>query len=223
MNNSSSVADVVLHNGRITTLDRNNPLANAVAVKDGNFIAVGENQQILALAGAGTRIIDLQGRSTLPGLFDNHTHVVRGGLSYNMELRWDGLRSLADAMDMLSRQVAVTPAPQWVRVVGGYTEHQFVEKRLPTIAEINTIAPETPVFLLHLYDRALLNAAALRAVGYTKDTPEPPGGEITRDRNGNPTGLLLAKPNAAILYAWAKARSYHLSTKSTPPATSCAN
>jgi hypothetical protein len=88
-----------------------------------------------------------------------------------------------------------------VRVVGGCTEHQFAERRLPTIDELNAVAPDTPVFILHLYDRAVLNAAALRAVGYTKDTPEPPGGEIVRDAKGNPTGLLLAKPNANILYA----------------------
>jgi predicted amidohydrolase YtcJ len=104
-------------------------------------------------------------------------------------------------MNMLKRQVAITPAPQWVRVVGGFTEHQFTEKRLPTIEELNAVAPDTPVFLLHLYDRAILNGAALRAVGYTRETPEPPGGDITRDANGNPTGLLLAKPNANILYA----------------------
>jgi predicted amidohydrolase YtcJ len=137
----------------------------------------------------------------LPGLIDNHLHIIRGGLNFNMELRWDGVRSLADAMAMLKRQVAVTPPPQWVRVVGGFTEHQFDEKRFPTIEELNAVAPDTPVFLLHLYDRAILNGAALRVVGYTKDTPQPPGGEIVRDANGNPTGLLLAKPNAAILYA----------------------
>jgi predicted amidohydrolase YtcJ len=137
----------------------------------------------------------------LPGLCDNHTHIIRGGLNYNLELRWDGVRSLADAMRMLKHQVDITPAPQWVRVVGGFTEHQFAEKRLPTIDELNAVAPDTPVFILHLYDRALLNAAALRAVGYTKDTPQPPGGEIVRDGDGNPVGLLLAKPNASILYA----------------------
>ncbi|KAK0349027.1 hypothetical protein LTR94_034825, partial [Friedmanniomyces endolithicus] len=81
-------------------------------------------------------------------------------------------------MAMLKRQAENTPPPQWVRVVGGFTEHQFAEKRLPTIAEINAAAPDTPVFILHLYDRALLNAAALRAVGYDKTTPNPPGGEI---------------------------------------------
>lgn len=197
----NSTPDLILHNGRFTTLDRANPTADAVAIKDGRFTRVGRAEEVMALAGSRTRVIDLKGKRVLPGLIDNHLHIIRGGLNYNMELRWDGVRSLADAMSMLRRQVAITPAPQWVRVVGGFTEHQFAEKRLPTIAELNAVAPDTPVFILHLYDRALLNGAALRAVGYTKDTPAPPGGEIVRDSAGNPTGLLLAKPNAAILYA----------------------
>ncbi|MBC2860036.1 amidohydrolase [Stappia sp. 28M-7] len=193
--------DLVLYNGRVTTLDRTRPEVSAVAIRDGAFTAVGEDAAILGLAGPQTRRIDLQRRRVLPGLIDNHTHVVRGGLNFNMELRWDGVTSLADAMAMLRAQVAITPPPQWVRVVGGFTEHQFAEKRLPTLDEINAAAPDTPVFLLHLYDRALLNGAALRAVGYDRDTPNPPGGEIQRDAKGNPTGLLLAKPNAGILYS----------------------
>jgi len=193
--------DLILHRGRFTTLDRSNPVASAVAIKDGVFSAVGRDEDVMPLAIPTTRIVDLKGRRALPGLIDNHLHIIRGGLNFNMELRWDGVRTLADAMAMLKRQVAITPPPQWVRVVGGFTAHQFAEKRLPTIEELNAVAPDTPVFLLHLYDRAFLNAAALRAVGYTKDTPEPPAGEIVRDANGNPTGLLLAKPNAAILYA----------------------
>ncbi|SKC88538.1 amidohydrolase [Paraburkholderia hospita] len=201
MNQHADIPDVILHHGRFTTLDRSNPVASAVAIRQGVFTAVGGDAEVMPLAGDSTRVIDMQGRSVLPGLIDNHLHIIRGGLNFNMELRWDGVRSLADAMNMLKHQVAITPAPQWVRVVGGFTEHQFAEKRLPTIDEINAIAPDTPVFLLHLYDRAILNAAALRVVGYTKETPEPPGGEIVRDSDGNPTGLLLAKPNAAILYA----------------------
>ena len=201
MTSERNTPDLILYRGLFTTLDRSNPTATAVAIKDGKFTAVGQSEDILPLAGAETRTIDLRGRRALPGLIDNHLHIIRGGLNYNMELRWDGIRSLADAMAMLKQQVAVTPPPQWVRVVGGFTEHQFVEKRLPTIEELNAVAPETPVFLLHLYDRAFLNAAALRVVGYTKDTPEPPGGEIVRDKYGNPPGLLLAKPNSAILYA----------------------
>ena len=193
--------DLILHRGRFTTLDRSNPVASAVAIEDGVFSAVGRDEDIMPLAIPTTRIIDLKGRRALPGLIDNHLHIIRGGLNFNMELRWDGVRTLADAMAILKRQVAITPPPQWVRVVGGFTAHQFAEKRLPTIEELNAVAPDTPVFLLHLYDRAFLNAAALRAVGYTKNTPESPAGEIVRDANGNPTGLLLAKPNAAILYA----------------------
>jgi predicted amidohydrolase YtcJ len=201
MTTASGAPDLILHTGLFTTLDRSNPTASAVAIKNGVFSAVGRTEEIMPLADRSTRTVDLQGQRVLPGLIDNHLHIIRGGLNYNMELRWDGIRSLADAMAMLKRQVAVTPPPQWVRVVGGFTAHQFAEKRLPTIEELNAAAPDTPVFLLHLYDRAFLNAAALRAVGYTKDTPEPPAGEIVRDSKGNPTGLLLAKPNAAILYA----------------------
>jgi predicted amidohydrolase YtcJ len=193
--------DLILKNGLFTTLDRGNPNATAAAIEKGVFTSVGRDHEVMQLAGPSTQIIDLKGHRVLPGLIDNHLHIIRGGLNFNMELRWDGVTSLADAMAMLKRQVAITPPPQWVRVVGGFTEHQFAEKRLPTIEELNAVAPDTPVFLLHLYDRAILNGAALRAVGYTKDTPAPPAGEIVRDANGNPTGLLLAKPNAAILYA----------------------
>jgi hypothetical protein len=194
-------ADLILHHGLFTTLARSQPAATAVAIQDGRFLAVGGDEEVMALAGPRTQLVDLKGRRVLPGLIDNHLHIIRGGLNFNMELRWDGVRSLADAMNMLKRQVAVTPPPQWVRVVGGFSEHQFAEKRLPTIAELNAVAPETPVFLLHLYDRAILNAAALRVIGYTKETPNPPGGEIVRGPDGTPTGLLLAKPNAGILYA----------------------
>ncbi len=201
MASQSAFADTVLVNGRFTTLDRANPAPEAVAITGNRFSAVGERAAIMALAGPDTCVIDCGGRRVIPGLADNHIHIIRGGLNFNMELRWDGLTSLADAMAMLRAQVARTPAPQWVRVVGGFSEHQFAEKRLPTLDEINAAAPDTPVFILHLYDRALMNAAALRAVGYTKDTANPPGGEIQRDASGNPTGLLIASPNAGILYS----------------------
>jgi predicted amidohydrolase YtcJ len=194
-------ADYVLFNGRFSTLDRNNTSTEAVSIADGRFFSVGSARDVEATAGATTKRIDLQGRRVIPGLIDSHMHIIRGGLNYNLELRWDGVRSLSTALKMLKAQVDRTPAPQWVRVIGGFTEHQFAERRLPTIDELNAIAPDTPVFILHLYDRALLNGAALRAVGYNKATPNPPGGEIVRDRKGNPTGLLLAQPNAAILYA----------------------
>src|SRR3954471_2048413 len=194
-------ADLIVHNGKIATLAPANTEARAAAVRGGRFTAVGEDAEVLKLRGPNTRVVDLAGRRAIPGLNDSHLHLIRGGLSYNLELRWDGVPSLADALRMLKEQAARTPPPQWVRVVGGWTEFQFAEGRMPTLAEINDVSPDTPVFVLHLYDRAVLNAAALRAVGYTKDTPDPPVAEIQRDKQGNPTGVLIARPNAMILYA----------------------
>jgi len=201
MSTSHATADLIVTNGRIATLDDRGSIVSAVAVKQGRVLAAGSDRDVEPHRGSHTRAIDLQGHSVIPGLNDSHIHPIRGGLSFNMELRWDGVPSLADALRMLGDQARRTPPPQWVRVVGGWTEFQFAERRMPTLEELNAAAPDTPVFVLHLYDRALLNGAALRAVGYTKDTPDPPGGFIERDRNGNPTGLLVAKPNAMILYS----------------------
>jgi len=192
--------EVILHNGKITTLEEGKPEVSAVAVSGGRVTASG-GEELLSTADDNTRKIDLSGRRVIPGLNDSHLHVIRGGLNYNMELRWDGVPSLADALRMLKEQARVTPPPQWVRVIGGWSEFQFAERRMPTLEQINEVAPDTPVFVLHLYDRAILNAAALRALGYNRETPDPPAGEIQRDRAGNPTGLLIAKPNAMILYA----------------------
>lgn len=197
----SQYADIILINGRITTLTPKIPAASALAIRNGRFLAVGDERQVNEYAAASTQTVDLKGRTVIPGLNDSHIHIIRGGLNYNMELRWDGVPSLAIALKMLKEQAIRTPSPQWVRVVGGWSEFQFSEKRMPTLAEINAAAPDTPVFILHLYARALLNRAALRVLGYDRETPDPPGGVIERDRKGNPTGLLLAKPNALILYA----------------------
>ncbi|KPG82081.1 MULTISPECIES: amidohydrolase [Pseudomonas] len=194
-------ADLILFNGQFHTVDREKPLASAVAIKDGRFVAVGNDAAAMALKGSATQVVDMKGRCVIPGLNDSHLHLIRGGLNYNLELRWEGVPSLADALRMLKDQADRTPTPQWVRVVGGWNEFQFAEKRMPTLEEINQAAPDTPVFILHLYDRALLNRAALRVAGYTRDTPNPPGGEIVRDSNGNPTGMLVARPNAMILYS----------------------
>ncbi|WP_374034160.1 amidohydrolase [Bdellovibrio bacteriovorus] len=194
-------ASLVFINGKISTMNPTQQDATAVAVLGDKILSVGSDKDVMKNAAADAKVVDLQGRRLIPGLIDSHIHVIRGGLNYNMELRWDGVDSLAVALRMLKEQAQRTPAPQWVRVVGGFTEFQFREKRLPTIQEINEASPDTPVFILHLYDRALLNAAAVRVCGFTKDSPNPPGGEIQRDANGNPTGILIAKPNALILYS----------------------
>src|SRR6516164_11379223 len=164
--------DLIVHNAKIAT-NSIPSFVQAIAVADGKIVESGTNQDILRQRGPETRVIDAGGRTVIPGLNDSHMHPIRGGLNYNMELRWDGVPSLADALRMLKEQTARTPAPQWVRVVGGWTEFQFAERRMPTLEEINAVSPDVPVFVLHLYDRAILNQAALRAVGYTRDTPDP--------------------------------------------------
>ena len=193
-------ADVILSNGKIATQDDRRSVVEAAAIRDGKFLATGSDREVMRFRGERTKLIDLNKHTVIPGLNDSHLHLIRGGLNYNLELRWDGVPSLADGLRILREQAQRTPPGQWVRVVGGWTEFQFAERRMPTLDELNRAAPDTPVFVLHLYDRALLNRAALRAVGYTKDSPNPPGAEIVRDAGGNPTGILIARPNALILY-----------------------
>lgn len=197
----AATPELIVHNGKITTFDPIMPEAEAMAIADGRIIATGSTSDIMKLATGDTQCIDVAGRRVIPGLNDSHTHLIRGGLNYNMELRWENIPSLADALRMLKDQADRTPAPQWVRVVGGWSEFQFAERRMPTLDEINQAAPETPVFILHLYGRALLNRAAIKVLGIDKDTPNPPGGVIERDGQGNATGMLIAKPSALILYS----------------------
>ncbi len=167
-------AQLIFLNGRFHTVDPSQPTASAVAIDGGRFVAVGDAEAVLRLRDERTQVIDLHGQTVIPGLNDSHLHLIRGGLNYNLELRWEGVPSLADALRLLQQQARVTPAPQWVRVVGGWSEFQFAERRMPTLDEINAAAPDTPVFILHLYDRALLNRAALRVVGYDKKHAQSP-------------------------------------------------
>ena len=203
---------LIFRNGKITTLDPDTPEATAIAIVDGKVAAIGTDADVMRLHGEDVeKVIDLQGRRVIPGLNDSHTHVIRGGLNYNMELRWENVPSVSDALAMLRKQAANTPAPQWVRVVGGWSEFQFAERRMPTLDEINEASPDTPVFVLHLYAAALLNGAALKAIGFTKDTPNPPGGEIQREarrtkaaacrrhRDDQPVARVAAAPDLGLV------------------------
>jgi hypothetical protein len=193
--------DLILHNGKITTLNKKQPEVSALRINGGRIISVGTDEEVISRAPADVKRIDLHNRRVIPGLNDSHLHVIRAGLFYNLELRWDGVPTLSQALKQLKDQADRTPPPQWVRVVGGWNEFQFAEGRMPTLDEINKAAPDTPVFVLHLYDCALLNLAALRALGMDESTPNPPGGIIARDASGKPTGLFIAEPNALILYS----------------------
>ncbi|RYJ38247.1 Amidohydrolase 3 [Flavobacterium anhuiense] len=194
-------ATLIVHNAIIHTLDNKNTVVEAMAVADGKILKTGKSREILKLKDKKTTIIDAKGRTIIPGIFDSHMHIIRGGRFYNTELRWDGVRSLKRALAMLKEQAQRTPKGQWVRVVGGWNAYQFEEKRLPTLAEINDATGEVPTFILHLYGHAYLNKAGLEALKIDSNTPNPNAGLIEKDPNGNPTGLLVAEPNAFILYS----------------------
>lgn len=193
--------DIIIINGKISTLDENNTVTEAVAIAGSKILATGSNRQMLKLKTKQTKIIDAKGNRVVPGLFDSHLHVIRGGRFYNSELRWDGVSTLKRALEILKEQSQRTPNGQWVRVVGGWNEYQFEEKRLPTIDEINDATGNVPAFILYLYGKAWLNKAGLKTLNINADSPNPVGGLIEKDNDGNPTGLLVAEPNAFILYS----------------------
>ncbi|KMQ64527.1 amidohydrolase [Chryseobacterium angstadtii] len=194
-------ADLVIINGKITTMDEKNPQVQAVAIKDHKIFRTGTSSEILKLKGAKTQLIDAKGNRVIPGLFDSHLHVIRGGRFYNTELRWDGVKTLKRALEMLKEQALRTPKGQWIRVIGGWNEYQFEEKRLPTLAEINEATGNVPAFVMYLYGKAWLNKAGLKELNINGETPNPIQGLIEKDNNGDPTGLLVAEPNAFILYS----------------------
>ncbi len=194
-------ADLIIINGKVTTMDDSNPETEAVAIAGNKFILTGSNTAVLKLKQKATRVIDAKGRRVIPGLFDSHLHVIRGGRFYNAELRWDGVASLKRALEMLKEQAERTPAGQWVRVVGGWNEYQFEEKRLPTVEEINEATGNVPAFILYLYGKAWLNKAGMDQLNINPETVSPAGGLVEKDKYGNPTGLLRAEPNAFILYS----------------------
>ncbi len=194
-------ADLVLLNGRITTMDPSRPEATALAAQDGVFTAVGSDDDVQSLIGPFTQVIDAHGQRIIPGLNDSHTHAIRGAVNYNLEVRWDGIDSLEEGLHLIRQQAERTPKGQFIRVAGGFSEFQFKEKRLPTVAELDAVAPDHPVLIHHLYKLTLLNTKAVDWYGYNKPGhPEYPGGIIEKDAGGSATGRLLAAPSGLVMY-----------------------
>jgi predicted amidohydrolase YtcJ len=194
-------ADLMFINAKIYTMAESGEVFQSLAITSNKISALGSNAQVMKNKSKNTRIIDAGGKTIIPGLFDSHLHVIRGGRFYNAELRWDGVKTLKRALEMLAEQAKRTPKGQWVRVVGGWNEYQFEEKRLPTLSEINEATGDVPTFILYLYGKAWLNKAGITALDINADTSNPQAGLIEKDENGDPTGLLVAEPNAFILYS----------------------
>src|SRR5262249_5165249 len=141
-------AELIVVNAKVHTMDVKRPRATAFAVADGKFALVGGDAEVLKRRGTQAEVIDAKGRTVIPGLVDSHLHATRGGRFYNLELRWDGVPTLRQALDMIRVQAQRTPKGQWVRVIGGWSPYQFKERRMPTLKELSEAAPDTPVFVL---------------------------------------------------------------------------
>ena len=196
-------ADMVLRNGKVITVDGEFSIKEAVAIKNGRFIAVGSDRDVRPLMGSGTRVIDLGGRTVVPGLIDSHIHATLAGLSWDAELHWERTRTLADGVGQIAARVTSTPAGSWIVVGGGWVPTQFAERRFPTRAELDAIAPSHPVYVQYLRQGALLNSAALKALDITTKIPDPSGGKFERNPStGELTGWLQGV--AAWEYAYNK-------------------
>ena len=194
-------ADMVVTNARVSVMDASGTMAEAIAVKDGKVMATGSSDELSALIGDSTQVIDGRGKTLIPGLNDSHLHLTRGGRFFNAELRWDGVKSLKTALEMLREQAQRTPEGQWVRVIGGWSPFQFEENRFPTPEEIEEATGDVPTYILFLYSRAWLNQAGLKALGIDENTQAPEGSSFEKGPDGKLTGVLLAEPNPTILYA----------------------
>ncbi len=198
---ASGVADLIVTNAKVAVMDPDGNFAQAIAIKDGKVLKTGTSDEVLAFRGDKTKVLDANGRTLIPGLNDSHLHLTRGGRFYNAELRWDGVKSLKQALEMLREQAQRTPEGQWVRVIGGWSPFQFEEKRFPTPEEINEATGDVPTYVLFLYSRAWLNKAGLKVLGIDENTKAPEGSSFEKGSDGKLTGVLLAEPNPTILYA----------------------
>ena len=191
----AQTADTVLYNGKILTVDKDFSVQQALAIGHGQVLASGSTAAMKKLAGDKARLIDLGGRTVIPGLTDGHIHGIRAALTFGTEVNWIGLPSLKEALERV-RQAAKSQKPgSWIVVAGGWTEEQFAEKRRPTPREVTEAAPDNPVYIQHLYDWLLLTPKAMEALSIREDADVTPGGKLERDGDNRPTGIVTGNGN----------------------------
>jgi hypothetical protein len=181
--------DTILLNGKIVTLDAKSSVTQALAIRDGRIVAVGQNDEVRKLAGPNTKTVDVGGRTVIPGLIDSHIHALRAGLTYSVELSWIGVPSLAKGLELIREAARNSRPGTWIKIGGGWTEMQFAEKRGPTVDELVAAAPDRPVYVQRLYNTAWLTPAGLKTMNITPQT-EIPGGKAEKDAAGNLTGVI---------------------------------
>lgn len=196
----AGTADTILINGKIATVDDRFTMAQALAIKDRRVIATGSNDAVRKHAGASTKVIDLKGRTVVPGLIDNHSHWIRA--AEHDELRFDGVTTRAQAVKMLAERLATKKPGEWVVVLGGWSEEQFTDEvRGFPLAELDAMAPNNPVVLQSIYRHSYLNSTALKMAKIDDSTPNPPGGTIEKDASGKITGVVRGAGGVAFVAA----------------------
>jgi predicted amidohydrolase YtcJ len=195
---SAQAPDTILIGGKIVTLDSRSTVAMGLAVTDGRITATGSTDDVRKLAGPSTRVIDLRGRTVIPGLIDSHLHAIRAALSFSTEVNWIGAHSIEEGLGRIRAAARAMKPGAWLIVAGGWNVQQFEENRQPTQAELTAVAPNNPVYVQLGYGWAMLNPLAHKALGLTNESDLPPGGRFERDSNGALTGAVTGAQNAIV-------------------------
>src|SRR5262245_56388740 len=191
-------ADTILVNGKVVTVDGQFSIREALAIRDDRIVGTGTTADIKTLAGPRTRVIDLGGRTVIPGLIDSHLHAVRAALSFGTEVNWIGARSLKEALGRIHDAAQRRPPGAWLIVAGGWNELQFAEKRRPTQAELETAAPSNPVYVQLGYGWIVMTDDGFTTLGIRSDADLPDGGRLEKDGGGKPTGAISGSQGAII-------------------------
>ena len=191
----AQTADTVLFNGKVLTVDKDFSVQQALAIGHGQVLASGSSADMKKLAGNKARLIDLGGRTVIPGLTDGHIHGIRAALTFGTEINWIGVPTLKEALEKVRQAGNTQPPGSWIVVAGGWTEEQFEEKRRPNAAEVAALAPDHPVYIQHLYDWLLLTPKAMEALNIREDADVTPGGKLERDGDSKPTGIVTGNGN----------------------------
>ena len=196
---AGSDTEMILHNGKILTVDKAFTIVEAVGIRDGKILAVGRNDEIKRLAGEKTKVVDLQGKTVIPGLNDSHNHMLWAGTSFKLvQLR--ECKSIEEVLSAVTERAKSLKPGEWVISSGQWHESQLKEKRLPTRVELDRAAPENPVYIARGGHTVVVNSMAFKLAGITKETPDPQGGEFKRDpKTGELTGLLFERPAQALI------------------------
>ena len=189
--------DLMLLGGKVVTVDAQSSIREALAIRDGEILALGSSAEMRRLVGPATRVVELGGRTVIPGLIDSHLHAIRAALSFSTEVNWIGARSLAEALARIGAAAERMPSGAWLIVAGGWNELQFAERRRPTQAELEAAAPNNPVYVQLGYGWVVMTDAGFVKLGITSDADLPGGGTLERD-GGRLTGAVSGGQGAII-------------------------